>query len=166
MSTILPGIGERLMCTSSGDKKILITVPPDCRSIRVTRPSAGDTTTSGSDGGTRFGCRKKKAIKSATMIKTPDTYQYPNAAAPTPNTAGTRMYGMLSLTMRNFQSPRLPVPASPRLCLWPFHVKGDAQLLFHVPFNTLKLGETARGSFSDSSSDFSGTAASLSTSDL
>ena len=133
MSTILPGIGERLMCTSSGDKKILMTVPGGCDSIRVTRPSAGDTTTSGSDGGTRFGCRKKKAIKSATTKRIADTYQYPNAAAATASTNGTRMYGMLSLTIRNFFLPFVP------FCE-PLHVKGDAQLVFHVPFNLSKLG--------------------------
>jgi hypothetical protein len=32
----------------------------------------------------------------------------------------------------------------PANSLGPFHVKGDAQLLFHVPFNFLTLGETAR----------------------
>ena len=132
MLTILPGIGERLMCTSSGDKKILTTVPGDCGSIRVTRPSAGDTTTSGSDGGTRFGCRKKNAIKSATMKRIADTYQYPNAATATPNIAGTKIYGILSLTNVNQPAPFLP------LCSRRFHVKGDAQLLFHVPFNFLR----------------------------
>ena len=39
---------------------------------------------------------------------------------------------MLSLTMRNVN------PALPRSVLLPFHVKGDAQLLFHVPFNFLR----------------------------
>jgi hypothetical protein len=53
-------------------------------------------------------------------------------------------------------------------CVLPFvaNVKGDAQLLFHVPFKTLTLGETARDSFSDSSFDPSGTATSLNTFDL
>ena len=104
------------MCTSSGDRKILMTVPGFCGSIRVTRPSAGDTTTSGSDGGTRLGWRKKYAIKSATTIKIADTYQNPTKNAAMANTSGTRMYGMLSLTKRNALYPTVD-PALPRSVL-------------------------------------------------
>src|ERR1041384_724595 len=104
-STIFPGIGERLMCASSGDKKILTTVGASASAAigptRVTRPSAGDTTTSGSVGGTRFGSRKKNAIKSVNRKRNPATHQNPNAAAATPSSTGTTIYGMLSLTILN-----------------------------------------------------------------
>jgi len=159
MLTILPGIGERLMCTSSGDKKILTTVPGDCGSIRVTRPSAGDTTTSGSDGGTRFGCRKKNAIKSATMNRIADTYQYPNAATATPNIAGTKIYGILSLTNLNQPAPFV------RLCSAPFTSKGTRNCCSTSP-STFYARRNCPRSFSDSKSDFSDTATSSSTSDL
>jgi hypothetical protein len=59
-------------------------------------------------------------------------------------------------------SPRRPVSVSPRP---PSHVKGDAQLLFHVPFHLLSSEKLPR-SFSDSSSESSGIATSLSTFDL
>src|SRR6185503_6430959 len=104
-STIFPGIGDRLMCTSKGDKKILTTVGASASAAigptRVTRPSAGETTTLGSDGGTRFGSRKKHAIKSVNRKRNPATYQNPKAAAATPSSTGITMYGILSLTIRN-----------------------------------------------------------------
>src|ERR1700741_1506723 len=104
-STIFPGIGERLMCTSRGDRKILTTVGESASSLigptRVTRPSAGETTTFGSEGGTRFGSRKKNAIKSATRKINPATYQNPKAAAAAASSTGITIYGILSLTIRN-----------------------------------------------------------------
>src|SRR6185503_11486903 len=105
-STIFPGIGERLMCTSNGDRKILTTVGASASAAigptRVTRPSAGETTTSGSDGGTRFGSRKKNAIKSVNRKRNPATHQKPNAAAAAASNTGITIYGMLSLTIGNF----------------------------------------------------------------
>src|ERR1041385_4777974 len=74
--------------------------------IRVTLPSAGETTTSGSDGGTRFGSRKKKAIKSATRNRNPETYQKPRKAVAAPSSTGLTIYGMLSLTILNANQPQ------------------------------------------------------------
>src|ERR1043165_4136898 len=106
ISTIFPGIGDRLMCTSKGDRKMLTTfgasASSDIGPTRVTRPSAGETTTSVSDGGTRFGSRKKNAIKSVNRKKTPATHQKPKAAAPAASSTGITIYGMLSLTIGNF----------------------------------------------------------------
>src|ERR1044072_5438255 len=105
ISTIFPGIGERLMCTSNGDKKMLTTVDASASAAigptRVTRPSAGETTTSGSDGGTRFGSRKKNAIKSVNRKRNPATHQKPKTAAAALSSTGTTIYGMLSLTILN-----------------------------------------------------------------
>jgi hypothetical protein len=61
---ISPAIGERLTCTSKGDRKMLTTVgdcalPASAFSTLVTRPSAGDTTIESSAGATRSGSRKK-----------------------------------------------------------------------------------------------------------
>jgi len=111
------------MCTSRGDKKILMTVGESALAvvgpIRVTRPSAGETTTSGSFGGTRLGSRKKKAMKSAMTKSNAATYQNPNTAAATPSNAGTKIYGTLSLTIPNsFLCAFVAKPA-----LW---LKGDA----------------------------------------
>src|ERR1041385_6743241 len=95
-------MGERLMCTSSGERKMLTTVGESAAAfagpIRVTFPSAGDTTTSGSVGGTRFGSRKKNAMKSATRNRNAATYQNPKTAAAAASSTGTTIYGMLSLT--------------------------------------------------------------------
>src|ERR1700752_1344230 len=105
ISTIFPGIGERLMCTSRGDKKMLTTVGASASAAMgptlVTRPSAGDPTTSVSDGGTRLGSRKKNAIKSATRKRNPATYQYPRAVAAAASSTGITIYGILSLTILN-----------------------------------------------------------------
>jgi hypothetical protein len=68
--------------------------------MRVTFPSAGETTTSGSDGGTRFGSRKKNAMKTATNNNHNPVNHKPKRLAATLNTSGTMMYGMLSLTIR------------------------------------------------------------------
>ena len=104
-STIFPGIGERLICTSNGDRKILTTVGASASSdigpTRVTRPSAGETTRSGSVGGTRFGSRKKNAIKSVNRKRNAATHQNPSAAAPAASSTGITIYGMLSLTILN-----------------------------------------------------------------
>src|SRR5829696_175038 len=103
------------MCTSKGERKILITVGESASwatgPTRVTFPSAGETTTSGSEGGTRLGSRKKKAMNSATTKSSAATIQYPNTAAATASTSGTEIYGMLSLTMPTSYRP---------------YVKGDA----------------------------------------
>src|SRR6185295_9786047 len=111
ISTIFPGIGDRLICTSKGDKKMLTTVGASASAAigptRVTRPSAGETTTSGSDGGTRFGSRKKNAIKSVNRKRNPATHQKPKAAAATASSTGTTIYGILSLTMLNSYLPNL-----------------------------------------------------------
>src|ERR1044072_8042731 len=125
-------------------------VPAALGPIRVTRPSAGETTTSGSDGGTRFGSRKKNAIKSATTKRKPDTYQKPNAAAAMANSNGTRMYGTLSLTIRN-ASLSTNYPALPRSVL--LTSKGTRNLNSTSPSISLN-SEKLAGSFSDSSSDF------------
>jgi hypothetical protein len=129
------------MCTSSGDRKILITVchcvPWTADSIRVTRPSAGETITSGSVGGIRLGSRKKNAMKSAITRRKAATYQKPNTPAATLNSSGTKMYGMLSLTIPNvfLCNHSTALPRSVQL-LAP-DVKGDAYFWFHVPFNFL-----------------------------
>lgn len=101
---ILPAIGDRLICTSNGERKILTRVGELISSgvkrlIRVTRPSAGETMTSGSDGGILLGSRKKKAINSAIKRKNAPTYQSPRANDPIVRIVGTTTNGMLSLTM-------------------------------------------------------------------
>lgn len=104
--------------------------------MRVTRPSAGETTTSGSDGGTRFGSRKKNAIKSATTKRNAATYQKPSTAAAIPNSAGTKIYGTLSLTMlKLFYVPFVANFFFVLLC--GFYVKGDAYFWFTSPFDSL-----------------------------
>ena len=91
------------MCTSKGDRKMLIRVGAFASvagdSIRVTRPSAGDTTTFRSFGGTRFGSRKKNAMNSATKKNSRPTYHSPKAVVATLTTSGTTMYGILSRTI-------------------------------------------------------------------
>src|SRR5688572_27748337 len=100
-----PAIGERLMCTSSGDKKMLTTVGDpgsDATGFtRVTRPSAGATTTFGSSGGTRCGSRKKYAIKAATIRNNTLTYHNPRIAVAILTNSGTRMNGIPSRTILN-----------------------------------------------------------------
>src|SRR6185503_15952537 len=94
---------------------------------RVTRPSAGATTTRGSSGGTRCGSRKKNAMKAATINKTNPTYHSPSIVVAIPRISGTRMNGMPSRTILKFNMPRFYESS--------YYVKGDAQLWFHVPFN-------------------------------
>ena len=107
--------------------------------MRVTRPSAGETTMSGSDGGTRFGSRKKNAIKSATTKRNAATYQKPSTTAAIPNSAGTKIYGTLSLTMlKLFYVPFVPfVTNFFFVLLCGFYVKGDAYFWFTSPFDSL-----------------------------
>jgi hypothetical protein len=50
---------------------------------------------------------------------------------------------MLSLTKRNVFN-RIVCPSATALGSMVLNVKGDAQLLFHVPFHLSMLGETAR----------------------
>jgi hypothetical protein len=68
--TILPPTGIRLMCTSIGDRKMLICCHSldgkDCAvdgPATITRPSAGDRTASGAAEIWRSGSRKKKRKK-------------------------------------------------------------------------------------------------------
>ena len=94
------------MCTSNGERKILMTVGESVCSganvfMRVTRPSAGETTTLASVGGTRVGSRKKKAINKTMKMKNANTYQKPKAADTRPNISGTTMNGILSRAMAN-----------------------------------------------------------------
>src|SRR5687767_11769306 len=157
------------MCTSSGDKKMLTTVGDpgsDATGFtRVTRPSAGATTTFGSSGGTRCGSRKKYAIKAATIRNNTLTYHNPRIAVAILTNSGTRMNGIPSRTILNgfvlrtlyfvlgfFVFSQWSVVSCP-LTKYKhqeqrtnINVKGDAQLWFHVPFNP-KLGETAAGQF-------------------
>src|SRR6185436_16428574 len=142
--------------------------------------SAGETTTSGSDGGTRFGSRKKNAIKSVNSKRNPATHQKPKAAAATPSSTGITIYGMLSFTIRNAGTytveesqtadHRTRSQSLPKLTKSTFlnvspDVKGDANSRFYVPFNSF-CSEKLRRSFSDSMPGSSDTAASSSTSDL
>jgi len=135
--------------------------PAPLAPIRVTRPSAGETTTSGSDGGTRFGSRKKNAIKSVNRKRNPATYQKPSTAAATPSSTGITIYGILSFTIRNAgtygvegsqtadhkTTSQRPTKLTIATFLnFPSDVKGDANSWFYVPFNLLAilwLGETA-----------------------
>src|SRR5688500_17924 len=91
------------MCTSSGDKKMLTTVGDpgsDATGFtRVTRPSAGATTTFGSSGGTRCGSRKKYAIKAATIRNNTLTYHNPRIAVAILTNRGTKMKGMPSRSL-------------------------------------------------------------------
>src|SRR5262249_28620011 len=68
--TTRPETGVRLMCTSIGERKIVICfhVPggahrPSLGPAIITRPSAGDTTKPGASGMWRSGSRKKYAMK-------------------------------------------------------------------------------------------------------
>src|SRR5689334_13384576 len=114
---------------------MLITlVPAALSSTRVTRPSAGDTTTSGSEGGTRFGSRKKNAMKSVTTRRNAAIYQKPSTAVATAITPGTKMYGMLSLTInvclpatkKHNLHNKIFVLRGFHLCSLSLYVKGDA----------------------------------------
>src|SRR6266850_2220661 len=106
MLVILPAIGERLICTSSGERKMLTSVGEFFSSgamglIRVTRPSAGATTTSSSRGTSRSGSRKKNAMKRATTRKNNERYHGAKASDRSAKATGTTMYGILSRTILN-----------------------------------------------------------------
>ncbi len=66
MRVTRPSTGDRLMCTSIGDRKMVTCFQspggdqrPSLGPAIMTRPSAGDTTTPGACGTSRSGSRKK-----------------------------------------------------------------------------------------------------------